>query len=196
MFHCEYCGLAFSRPAQGGKDKRRFCSRACSFATQKAHARERAAAIQAERTAIRAERSIERELKRAAREALQALRQCECGAPIEKPTARFCDACIAVRIGAGVRQGYTRAREVGVTHICPNCAAAFQGYEAAVFCSARCSKRYNRQARRDTHGHRYPTAIGTLPLTERNQVASMVALVRSAQRMIDANRKALKTNEI
>jgi hypothetical protein len=49
-----------------------------------------------------------------------------------------------------------------------------------VFCSARCRSQYSKK------GDRYPS-IGGLPLEARNQVAELIALVRSARRQIHGN---------
>jgi len=70
----------------------------------------------------------------------------------------------------------------GATHICPNCGQLFNGHDRDVFCSFRCA----RQLRKDG---RYPT-LGALPLDERNRVAELIALVRSARRQIDRSMKA------
>ena len=162
---CEWCQTIFRGPRQG-RAARRFCSKKCSANHQFAPRR---AAIQAAAQAAALERQINQELRRIQKQT------CPCGARIERPTARWCRACYAKRIRDGIRQGLARVRDKGYSHLCPNCGRGFCGYPSAVFCSSRCRRQYPRE--------RYP-AIRDVSLAERNQIAELIALARSANRRI------------
>jgi hypothetical protein len=168
---CEGCGKTFMR-RQRSRDSFLFCSRECYFAVKKARGIEH----QQRKENDRVDREIQRELKRAARSVLRTLRWCECGAPLNRPTARYCAPCYQQVIGAGIRNGRRIASQQGVGHVCPNCGNIFRGYSTAVYCSVRC-------ARVIAHHRRYP-ALRHLPLAERNRLAELVALVRAANRRL------------
>ena len=167
--HCEWCGVAFWRAKNTNhpySDARRFCSKTCSGARRRAVKDERLIARDIERAVARAQAQIVRHT-------------CQCGSPIERRTAKWCNACYAARIGEGIRNGYARAKDQGVLHICPNCGETFKGYADAVHCGKACAKQMLKCIGR----HRYPS-IGTVPLPERNTLAGLIALQREVNRRL------------
>lgn len=179
LFTCQGCGVMHWRRAWCD-DARKYCSRECYFRMKKTRAAANAAQQVIDRLSVQAEHEIQRELRRAAQQAQLALRWCSCGAPLNRrsPRAVCCDACRKERIGRSVSRRRTVSREHGVQHCCPNCGQQFRGYEGDVYCSTRCAHRYN-------HHGRYPS-IGQLSLTERNRIAELLALVRTARKHIQA----------
>ncbi len=167
---CQSCGREFRRKhsLRSGHDVLRFCSKKCwgVFQTALAHTA---------RDAYRRARQIQRELTRAQR--LEARKHCACGVLItHQHRDRRCSPCIA----AAVRAKRAADQMIG-DHVCPNCGGSFHRYGSAVFCSPRCGRQYKHD--------RYPT-LRALPVDKRNQIAELVALVRSARRRIDENSKS------
>lgn len=157
---CEGCGVEFSRKARR-RDAFRYCSRACAFAHWS-------------------------EIQRAAHPAKpKPVRQCRrCDAPIAR--LAFCATCRDIR----AREAQLRARAVslarsrrqrGITadinHTCPGCGRTFQSTPGRVACSRGCRRQVQRLVRQ--------MRLSTLPPGEREQLASMIALVHSAYRRID-----------
>jgi hypothetical protein len=183
-FVCKGCGDVITRdPAPARDNRREYCSRACKMQVwwrtheKKLYTPSEAAVLRSkarelERAALRkatsCERQLEREIERAQR--LQARSTCACGAKIHRPYGRVCDACASVNKSTGRR----RSLGAGPGHLCPSCGRRFDSLETTVFCSSQCAKRYR-------HHGRYPS-LGALPLDERNQIAELIALVRSAHR--------------
>lgn len=164
---CQWCGKPFRRKGRltrPGAEVFRFCRKKCWGAFRSTVAR-------AERDARRQARRISRELTRAQR--LFARSVCACGATITRPSGRMCNACSALRKREGKQRGQSLSRSTGLEHICPNCGESFRGYERDVFCSPRCGRQLK-------HPGRYPS-IGGLSIDKRNEIAELIALVRSAR---------------
>lgn len=167
---CQWCGGKFRRKGHDPRtthDVLRFCRKKCWGAFRSAFA-------QAEQEQYQRAREISRELTRAQR--LYARSVCPCGAPITRPRGRFCNTCAATCRGRGIRRARAVGRRTGLAHLCPNCGRQFRGYERDVFCSQHCSHQYTKK-------QRYPS-IGAMSLEQRNQIAELIALVRSARRRV------------
>lgn len=147
-FRCEWCGIEVWRKGNGGrldKDAHRFCSKKCSGALRSSVA-ERANAT------AKATAAFEREVARSVKQALQ---------------DRLKD--VVPKSYKGIH------RRERVRHVCPDCGNVFDAPVKFVFCSRRCSQRYNKKGR---------PYIGSVEIHQRNQIASMLALVRAANRRI------------
>ena len=70
-------------------------------------------------------------------------------------------------------KGVNRRRRV--LHVCPDCGTSFHAPMKYVFCSRRCDLRYSKKDR---------PSLGSIPIHDRNQIASLMALVRAANRRI------------
>ena len=173
MSVCVACEKTFSRGAarRPKHDVLRFCSKQCAARFNAAKTLPERDKLRRAREAEYAElhhaREITRELTRAQR--LYARSICACGAAIARVHGRLCEVCYRAS------HGKKRFRNA-VSHVCPNCGRGFHAAEDVVYCSRRCRHQY-------AHKGRYP-ALGSLPLDLRNQIAALVALVRSAQRLI------------
>jgi hypothetical protein len=163
---CQQCGCTFKRKSHGGPghDVKRFCSKKCWGAFLAAEAR-------VTREAIRQAHSIQRELERAQRRYARSV--CACGATATRDGR--CSTCNSRRYQPLVAR---------VDHVCPNCGQAFQAPESWVHCSRRCGQQLSGK------GRRYPK-IGALPVEDRNRIAELIALTRTARRRIDESAKSL-----
>lgn len=181
---CEWCGLSFRRKLHGGggdHDTGRFCSKKCSGARRRAGTMLRLEQQKQQRFASEIERQIQRELDRAQRELERAQRDCAprfcaCGTAITNGS--MCQPCATIRKVTGLYAAREMARIAGHEHCCPNCGARFRGLERDVYCSDHCARQLCKRRQR------YP-AIGHFPLNERNRLAELIALVRSARRRIN-----------
>jgi hypothetical protein len=151
---CEECSQPFNRPRHGNRDAQRFCSRSCGFAWQKREGAEKRKATAKERETQNRMRDVERTIQR---ELAHAIRTRLDQVVPRRPLGSF----------------KTAER---VRHVCPDCGVAFDGVLGRVFCSPKCCQRY-------LHKRKYP-ALAHIEVHERNQLASMLALVRAANRQL------------
>jgi hypothetical protein len=171
---CEQCGGEFRRRSAGPRHRTevfRFCSKKCwgGFRTAQSQTAE-ARALAATRQQAQ---SFARELMRAQQLELQSV--CACGAA-KRPLAQRCRACARLRTRTRLRGRYQPHEPA--QSCCPDCGAQFITTRPnKVFCSDRCHTRYTKKGR-------YPSIAAITPITERNRIAALVALVRSAQRRI------------
>jgi predicted nucleic acid-binding Zn ribbon protein len=138
------------------------------------------------RKAITVEQEIQRELKRAAAHAIHALRQCRSclGSIPSDRGGRYCsEACRTVGTGAHVRETRRQNKHQGVAHVCPNCGTSFLSHVSGdVFCSRRCREPMQKRTKRGER--RYPS-VRDIPVDERNRIAQLFVLLRSARKHIN-----------
>ena len=155
-FHCESCGVAFWRkPNQAKHDARRFCSKKCSGAARTAVALLRQPQIQQAKLVRQEQVKAENEIARTIAAALKRALVTE-----RKPK----------------QKRWHMWRQPQGVHVCPDCGKSFLGHARRVYCSAKCARVY-------THHQRYP-AIRGFAVVERNEMASLLSLVRAAQRKL------------
>jgi endogenous inhibitor of DNA gyrase (YacG/DUF329 family) len=172
---CAWCGRAFWRKAKSN-DARKFCSRQCAGRRKRSPERDvdvRAFRIEIAR-ALNAAFSDDRP---------PAPRLCACGGTITRPRGLICRACAGAAVAASRRAEWSVDQAIGIDHVCPNCGKDFKGRRGEIYCSFRCQRRYSHAAVRGADHDRYPR-IGHLPVTERNDVAALMALVRAANRRL------------
>jgi len=173
-FTCEWCRALFWR--KSGRDSRRFCSKRCSGARRRAEAS--------------ASRSVQGEIARALRDEQRRARACvvcgrALGAEGSNPYVKYhvtCRATVAAhRYERDKRELNARRRRArGLRwdiHVCPCCGQTFTttyGDRRRVWCSRRCSHWMRK----------YRLALCHVPTQERNRLASLVALVKQAHRIL------------
>jgi hypothetical protein len=188
-FVCKGCGaITVRRPSPARDSRRSYCSDACKMRVWwQTHEKlvypplestVRRKAAEADR---RRARRIEEQIERVHWHQARTIRFCSCGATITRSTATLCKTCYAAQLGTVLRHAREVSRIDGLNHVCPNCGHGFLGWAADVYCSKRCFRQYSKH-------QRYP-GLRSLPLTERNQIAAMIALIRAANRRIDESLK-------
>lgn len=160
---CEGCGSAFVRRRK--KNACRYCSRRCAFN----HAADWIHPLP------RYPRSFP----------LQVVdRHCEgCQAILTNRQRRFCSqACGYAHMLRTKKEARTRSF-VSTLRLCPACGEYFgtSANHDQIFCSRPCNRRFNRKGR-------YPS-LKTVPQSERQQLASLISLMREARHHIDRERK-------
>jgi len=190
---CEWCKQTFRRfdRKNPAKDARRFCSKRCGGLFKAAAGtlpiRTPAALIAWEQNLAlrRAASEVRREERRHERKLLaqeraadrQAHRPtCACGEAFTRVLwnyshpymRRWCEACFAQEFYAH-------------PHICPNCGQDFYGEQTATYCSRHCAKQMRHKIERSPDLY---VSIGNFPLTERNNLAALIALMRAANRRL------------
>jgi hypothetical protein len=172
---CEWCGAAFWRKASA-RDDRRFCSKRCSGARRRAEASAR--------------RSVQGEIARALPDEQRRARPCvvcgmALGADGRRPRIRYHATCrstvAAQRYERNKRElNERRRRDRGLrwdVHVCPCCGQTFTttyGDQRRVWCSRRCSHAMRK----------YGLTLRLVPTRERNRLASLLALVKQANRIM------------
>jgi hypothetical protein len=190
-FVCKGCGaITVRRPSPARDTRRMYCSQACQMRVWwRTHEKLVYPPLQStvQRKTAEADRRrvarIEQQIERLHWLQASTIRFCLCGAMITRRYGRLCNACAAQRKTVAQHQALEARRTDGVVHVCPNCGRTFHGRDQDIHCSSRCAHHLHKKGR-------YPT-IGTLPIGERNRIASLIALVRAANRRMDEVAKSL-----
>jgi hypothetical protein len=181
---CQHCQESFHPKrslSEANFQRNKYCSRKCYFKWKQQYASERLSERDIKQFGITFRRELRARLQTARLSLAPVVRQCRgCGKLItDKVTAELCDVCFVSMISIGVRASHAAAKLEGHEHICPQCGRTFRGYARTVWCSFQCG---HAMARATARGH-YPS-LTHLPLSVRNQLAGMIALMRQANQRI------------